>query len=238
MSVPLSIVCWRWTPPEGYRSSYPPETVNVLRRSVTRHLSMPHRFICVTDDPKGLDPEVEVIPDFGDFARVASPHGQKNPSCYRRIRAFAPDIDEYFGPRFVSMDLDTVITGPLDPLFDRPEDAWFWGETDPRSYYNGSLFMLRSGARRKVWDEFDPATTPRAAYRAGRFGSDQGAISYILGRGEKVWTTADGVYSFRKHIATKHNALPANARIVNFHGRHDPWDYRSQQIPWVRAHWQ
>lgn len=233
----LSVVCWKWTPPKGYRSSYPPETVNVLRKMVARHLSLPHRFICVTDDPTDIDPSVEIVPDFGDFASVPSPHGGKNPSCYRRIRAFHPDIAETFGPRFVSLDLDTVITGSLDALFDRPEDAWFWGETDPRSYYNGSLFMLRAGARRQVWDRFDPVRTPRDAYRAGRFGSDQGAISYILGRGEKVWTTGDGVYSFRKHIATNNNTLPTNARLVNFHGRHDPWDYRCQQIPWVQEHY-
>lgn len=238
---PLTVVCWRWQPPPGYRSTFGPETVNVLRRMVARHYQAPHRFVCVTDQTDGLDPEVEVVPAWNDHARIASPHGRKNPSCYRRLRAFSPDIAETFGERFVSLDLDCVIVGDLRPLWDRPEDFVMWGDTNsqPGSYYNGSMFLLRAGARPKVWQDFDPETSPQIAMKAGCFGSDQGWISYCLGPGETKWSKADGVYSFRNDFRLpQRRDLPADARIVIFHGSDDPWAMHVQaDHAWVRRAW-
>lgn len=235
---PLTIVCWRWTPPPGYRSSYPPATVNVLRRMVARCYPHPHRFLCVTDDPVGLDPEVGLVPAWNDFADVPSPAGGLHPSCYRRLRAFHPDIAEVFGPRFVSLDLDVVLTGDCTPLWQRDEDFVIWGDTNPTTFYNGSMFLLRAGARRQVWDDFHPARSPMQATRAGHHGSDQGWISQCLGPHEAKWSTADGVYSYRNHLAANGRRLPRDARVVVWHGRHDPWDARAQALDWVQEHYQ
>ena len=237
MSLPRSVVCFRWKT-DGYRSVFGPETVNVLRRMVARHYPVPHRFLCVTDDRTGLDPQVEVVPLWSDYADIPSPNGRRNPSCYRRLKAFAPEIAEVFGPRFVCLDLDTVIVDDLRPLWDRTEDFVIWGETDPRSFYNGSMFLMTAGARRQVWDDFDPIASPEAAYRAGRFGSDQGWISHRLGKGEAMWGTADGVYSYRLHVFPNGNALPPGARIVMFHGGLDPWTHQAQAMSWCREAYQ
>lgn len=234
----LSIVCWKWKPPQtGYRSTFDATAVNVLAAMVARHYPHPHRMICVTDDPKGIDSRIETVPLWNDHAQLQSPHGGHNPSCYRRLRAFAPDAAQYFGPRFVSVDLDTVIVADMSPIWNRDEDFVIWGETDPRSWYNGSMWMMNAGARAQVWERFNPRTSPREAFRAGRFGSDQGWISHVLGKGEATWGRKDGVYSYRVHIGPNGNALPADARIVMFHGRHDPWDYNMREIDWVREHW-
>lgn len=234
----LSVVCFRWKPYHGtYRSTFGPETVNVLRRMVDRHYAKPHQFICVTDDPKGLDPEVQVVPLWSDYADVSSPHGWQHPSCYRRLKVFSPEIAKVLGPRFVCLDLDTVITGDLMPLWDRSEDFIIWGETDRRSWYNGSMFLLTAGARPQVWNEFNPRISPHEAKRAGKFGSDQGWISYRLGKGEATWSTQDGVYSFRVHLKANRYVLPENARIVMFHGHEDPWGAMAQNIGWVKEHW-
>lgn len=235
---PLTVVCWRWRPMPGYRSEYPPATVNTLRRMVARHYDAPHRFVCVTDDPAGIDPEVEILPLWNDFADVPSPHGKKNPSCYRRLRAFAPDIAATFGPRFVSIDLDCVILGDLRPLWDRQEDFVAWGDTNPKTAYNGSMMLMTAGARRQVWERFDPQVSPDQARAAGCFGSDQGWISFVLGHGEARWSREDGVYSFRNDIKANRFRLPADARIVFFHGQHDPWDaFVQDNCEWVRRHW-
>lgn len=235
----LSVICWRWTPRSNYRSTYPPETVNVLRRMVKRHYPHPHRFICVTDSPGGIDArEVEILPDWGDYKTVPPPQGGKNPSCYRRLRLFHPDAAQWFGERFVSLDLDCVITGDLTALWHRTEDAVFWGDTHHTTAYNGSMMLLTAGSRSHVWTRFDPHKSPHEAAAAQCFGSDQGWISYVLGRGEAKWSTADGVYSFRNHIATNMNHLPENARVVMFHGNHDPWAmFIQESCPWVRQHW-
>ncbi len=224
---------------EGYRSSFGPSTVNVLRRMVARHYPRPHRFLCVTDDPVGVDPEVTIVPPWNDHAGLPSPAGGKNPSCYRRLRAFAPDIAAVFGRRFVSLDLDTVITGDLRPVWDRTEDFVIYGDTNPRTFYNGSMCLMTAGARAQVWTTFDPERSPRAAKLAGHFGSDQGWISHCLGPRESKWTRADGVYSFRNDFALpRRTALPADARVVVFHGRLDPWtEYTQRHWPWVTEHY-
>jgi hypothetical protein len=238
MSKPaLTVVCWKWQAAKAYRSTFGAEAVNTLRRMVARHYARPHRFCCVTNDADGLDPQVEVIPDREDFKDLPSPHGGHNPSCYRRLRLFEPEAGATFGPRFVSLDLDCVIVRDMVPVWDRHEHFVIWGDTNPKTLYNGSMMLLHAGARPKVWTDFDPKRSPLRAMQHGNFGSDQAWISYSLGKGEAKWTREDGVYSYRNEIRTRGGQLPPNARIVMFHGLTDPWSPEAQRLPWVRQHW-
>jgi hypothetical protein len=232
----LTLVTWLWQK-KGYRSFFTGQHVNVLADSARRNYRGQLDVVCVTDVPVGIDPSVRIVPAWNDFKDVQSPHGAHQPSCYRRLRAFHPDIGSVFGERFVMLDLDTVIVGDVTKLWNRPEDFVSWGETDPRSFYNGSMMLMRAGARAKVWTEFDQAKSPAISREAGRFGSDQGWISHILGPGEARWGTKDGVYSFRVHLKPAKYVLPSNAKIVMFHGGTDPWSEFAQMLPWVREHW-
>jgi hypothetical protein len=235
---PLTFVTWLWRQP-NYHTTFEAEHVNALFRMIDRHYSAPHRNLCVTNFPAGIDKTIEIVKDTEDFAGVQNPWGGHMPSCYRRLRIFRADAAKTFGDRIVSMDLDTVIVADLAPLFDRDVDFRIWGQADKRSrgWYNGSLMYVKAGTRTQVWDHFNPKMSPHTSKRANSAGSDQGWIGYILGRKEAMWSTDEGVYSYRVHIAPKGNVLPENARIVNFHGRHNPFDYHCQQIPWVREHY-
>ena len=238
MSEPLTFVCWRWQPGAGYRSTFGPETVYALREMIARHYQRPHRFVCVTDEPHAV-PGIEAITIWSDHDNVPSPIGHSYPSCYRRLKLFAPEAGQMFGPKVVSIDLDMVIVGRLEPLFDVDVDFKIWGESDfpGRQAYNGSLWMLRTGTRPRVWTEFNPKTSPSIAHHAGSRGSDQGWINFILGKKEATWSRKDGVYSWRKHVARLGGRLPDDARVVAFHGKEDPWNYRMQQIPWIQQHY-
>jgi hypothetical protein len=238
---PLTVVTWKWKPPSGYRSTYPSSTVGALRAMVERHYPFPFRFMCVTDDPDGIDPRVEIVPAWNDFATLPSPHGGKNPSCYRRLRMFHPEIGQVFGERFVSLDLDVVLTGDMTRLWQRPEPIVMWGDTNPQpgSHYNGSMVLMTAGARPQVWNEFDPVRSPQLSKANRCWGSDQGWISYCLGKGEARWGRGDGVYSFRNDLNEGRLDLPGNARIVIFHGRFDPWDPKVHaRCAWVRKYYQ
>lgn len=232
---PLSIITWLWPPAPGYRSTFGPAAVNALARAVRRHYARPHRFICVTNFPAGIDGHIDVVPCREDFAAVASPHGGSHPSCYRRLRGFHPDAARAFGPRFVSLDLDMVPVADLVPLWDRPEP--FVGLRDPfwPQQMNGSMWLLEAGARAQVWRDFNPASSPAIARAAGFKGSDQAWISYRL-PGEPTWGTEEGVLSYRKDIGQA-GVLPSGARIVSFHGKVDPWHPEAQRLAWVREHW-
>lgn len=237
MSEPLTIVCWKWAPAPGYRSKFTAEHVNILARMVARHYRRPHRVICVTDDAVGIDQAIGIVPLWNDHARLPSPHGPKNPSCYRRLKAFSAGAADWFGPRFVSLDLDCVIVGDLAPLWDRQDDFVIWGDTAPGTYYNGGMWLLKAGARRQVWEDFDPVRSPQAARRLGQWGSDQGWIGACLGPDEAKWSVDDGVHSYRNHIKPAGGRLPENAAIVMFHGAVDPDHAEAQRLTWVREHY-
>lgn len=233
-----SIVTWKWKSKQGYRSQFGPETVNILRQMVKRNYNKPHRFICVTDDPRGIDSDIEIVPLWDEWGDIPNPHGQLNPSCYRRLKIFSPEAKSMFGERFVSMDLDTVILGDMSPIWDRPEDIVLWGDTSPGTFYNGSMVMMTAGCRPDVWNDFDPIKSPMLAKAAGQFGSDQGVISHKLGPNEAKWSRLDGVYSFRIHVRNRRNVQPPDgARIVMFHGHIDPWSPATQKLDWVRNNW-
>lgn len=237
----LSVICWKWAPRNSYRSTFKSHHVNTFARMVSRNLTIPHRIICITDDRHGIDSSIETVtlwenpvPTYGAFHR---------PNCFVRLKAFSKDFEKIAGDRFVSIDLDCVITGNIDPLFDHDNDFMIWGQTHDINPYNGSMWMMNTGSRSKVWDDFDPVKSPALARTKGFFGSDQSWMCYALGPNEKRWTTADGVYSYRNHIRNEKNisgvanSLPSNARLVFFHGQYNPWDAEMQKIEWVEQHY-
>ena len=239
MTEVLNVVCFKWKPLPMYRSTFKAEHVNVLRSMVGRHYHKPHRFTCVTDDPAGIDADVQVVKLWEDFARVGNPWGRTNPSCYRRLKMFSKEARDMFGPRVLCLDLDSCLTDDVTPLWDRPEDFVCWGDTNPTTPYNGSMWLLRTGTRTHVWEDFDPKRSIREAKAKGYFGSDQAWLGVALGPDEPKWSTRDGVYSFRNHLRmSRERVLPEGCRIVLFHGRHDPWDPDVQRkFEWAREHW-
>lgn len=245
----LDVVTFKWKNP-GYRSAFGPEQVNTLRSMVARNYPHPHRFTCITDDPKGIDPRVRIIPLWDYYASVPSPHGGRNPSCYRRLFLWSREARDLIGERIVCVDLDMVITGDMSALWNRPEDVVLWkDQLNPTTPYNGAMQLIRAGSRPDVWETFDPKTSPARARAKGYFGSDQAHLAYVLGPNQARWDRSDGAYSWRVHIrqtpaglahtpyaAREACALPENARIVNFHGIDDPWSL-ADRVGWIREHY-
>lgn len=225
----ITVVTFKWATP-GYRATFTADHVNTMRRMVARHYDKPHRFVCVTDDPAGV--ECETVPLWDDYRHVPNPTGGGRPSCYLRLKLFDPDIGSILGDRFVMLDLDAVVMGDLSPLFDRPEDAVFWKSPSNQWPYNGAMMMMNAGARPQVWTDFDPVESPKATQARGYRGSDQAWISHKLGGGEAVWTAADGVVY--QNDLFKPYAREPKARIVFTTGGHPPWKARA---PWVRKHY-
>lgn len=239
---PLTVCTFKWSTP-GYRSKFEAQHVATLARMVRRNYPHPHSFCLFSDEPdrdaKRLEGEgVTVFELWNDLAHVVNPSGRRNPSCYRRLRIFARDVGEWLGPRIVTLDLDTVITGDLSPVWNRREDFIAWGDTNRANPYNGSMVMFDAGARPQLWEDFHPEVSPQQSRGKGYFGSDQAWMAVCLGPNEARWTAKDGVYSFRNEVMPRGGRLPDAARIVFFHGAYDPWQEGTKRIaPWIREHY-
>lgn len=229
----LTFVCFKWRRIEtGFQlpgvCDYGPRHVNVLRNMLSRHIHVPHRLVCVTDDPEGIDSRIETVP-LWDRCRSLG-------GCYNRLWVFSREAAELFGPRFVCIDLDVVLTADCTDLFTRPEDFVINSynpvrESENDQHYNAGLFMMDAGARASVWDQFDPDSTPAMLQSDPRVvGSDQAWIRLHLGKGEARWGNSDGVYEARQ----VRYRLPSKARLVLFAGKRDPSRF---PYPWIRRHW-
>ncbi len=235
---PFPFVVFKWKAPVGYRSKFEAFTVNIMRSMLARHYDGPFELVCITDDAEGIDPRVRVLPLWQDMNHIPSPHGHGYPSCYRRLPLFGDRGRELIGDRFSVLDLDTVITGPIRPLIDNAGPFKIWGDTARGTPYNGSFYVMDACSRRQVWDTFDPENAAKRSLARGYIGSDQGWIAACLGPGEAKFGTRDGIYSYRNHIERANSfRLPANARMVMFHGATDPWSPKAKCLGWVKQHY-
>jgi len=229
----LTFVCFKWKRVKtGFQlpavCNYGPRHVNVLYNMLKRHVHIPHRLVCVTDDKSGIDPRVTVVPLWDKCHALGG--------CYNRLWVFSSEARQLFGERFVCIDLDCVLTADCTSLFTRPEDFVMnaynpTGGDKIDQYYNGSMIMMTAGARASVWEQFDPAKTP-ALLQARRdcIGSDQAWIRVHLGKNEARWTNADGVYEARQI----RNQLRKDTRLIFFSGKRDPSTY---SYNWIARHW-
>lgn len=209
-----------------------------------KHLTIPHRFICVTDDPEAgwTDKGVEWLqtpPGAEALAALRTPEGPKFPSCYRRLWAFSSEARALLGERILVTDIDAVPVGNLDHIFRRREPFVGWRpyrDWGKKLRIGGGIYLMDTGAHPEVYDEFvaDPHGAIRAAAAAGFRGSDQAWLSYKLAARVPLFSKADGLYSIRDF---GHNGVPPkDAKLIQCNGpaHCKPW---STPIPWLRTAW-
>lgn len=238
----ITIVLWKWRQRPVFRESYRPEYVNEAARMISGGLSIPHRVVCVTDNPAGV--HCQTYPIWSTHAGVANISGAHLPSCYRRLRLFEMDtlasLGVERGQRVASVDVDLIVTGLLDPLFQRSEPFVGWMVRGGRrtTVLNGSMFMFTAGEYESVWHTFDPRRSPLRAHNAGFMGSDQGWMSYCLVDRPEVggWNRADGVLSFTRDVV-RDRRQPDSGRVVFFAGSRKPWHPELRDsAPWTRQY--
>lgn len=209
----LVISTWMWG--KKYSGTY----IARLQHGVRRHLRQIHRFIVIN-------------PPDGDEALHAG--------CFCRLRMFSQAFQRAHGinkgDRLVCLDLDNIITGPLDPLFERDESFVILGGANAANPnpFNGSIMMLRAGEHADIWADFTLEKAQQIPFY--EFPDDQGWIHHRL-PGAATWPVAtSGIYGFKKPGWPKgSDELPGNARMVCFLGKRDPSQFT--HLPWVRDHW-
>lgn len=225
----ITVATYFWPDPSrasrGYTFNH--DHVRVLRNMVERNLTLPHRFVCVTDDKiEG----VETVPL--DWRKHVPG------TVFLRLMQHNPEIEKVLGPRILSLDLDIVITGNIDHIAGRTEDFVIWRNPNfpqpRRAFYQSSVQLFSAGARPQLWNEFNPNETPKwVNWRFG--GAEQAWISERLEWDEAYFDHNEGIYGAGrlggKGIYTE---LPENAAIVSFPGSREPSQPAVQEKhPWI-----
>lgn len=228
----VNVICAKWG------ELYGPDYVLRLRSMVRRHLRRPHRFMCFTDDARGLDaietapmPPIELAPE----------HAMRP---WRKIGLFNPTLADLAGPTLY-LDLDVVVTGALDCFFDFEPGRFCiihnWTHPD-RRVGNSSAYRFEVGADSYVLDRF--RTQPHQHW-IDRYRNSQTFLSDSV-RDMAFWP-ADWCVSFKKHCLPPvplrpfvTPRLPDGARVVVFHGLPNPADAEKgawpETKPWKRLY--
>jgi hypothetical protein len=227
----LLVICtWLWG------AEYPQADVFKLRNGIARHLKQPHRFLVMTEPERKWDVG-STMERFPILDRELLLHK----GCFARLRMFERMWQHELGvdDRLVCLDLDMVITGGLDQVFDRPEPFVILSGANSINPcpFNGSVMMLRPGQNEEVWTTFSVEAARKIPHF--EFPDDQGWIWHKLPKAS-TWPAGkkSGIYAFRKPgwpTGIPINDLPENARIVAFPGARRPQQFAG--VKWVRENW-
>lgn len=259
MTAPANIICIKWG------TKYPPYYVNRLYWGVRRFLSRDIRFVCFTDDARGIIPEVEIQPlpvePFDAIInemmdpKLAKAKGRKW-GAWRKVSLYRRGLAGLTGP-VLGLDLDIVITGPLDALIDYAPGKvcmridWI-GERRGQFHANSSVFRFDPALHGYIYDEF--AADPLGC--AAKTGGQEQEHTSLTARahGDLEYYPPQWISSFRYEAIPprpwnwlRRPTLPPDARILCFHGhikmesavRGRPFHLRfaSLPAPWLKDFW-
>ncbi|QKT04974.1 glycosyltransferase [Ectothiorhodospiraceae bacterium 2226] len=226
---------------------YPARYVNILHAMVRRHLRLPHRFVCFTDDAEGLDPGIEHRP----LPPVRLPGGPER--GWRKLGVFAKRLADLEGTALF-LDLDVVLLDSMDALFElAPGEFHIIRDWQHRGRITGnsSVFRFEVGAHADVLAAFEHD----AAGVRRRFRNEQAFLSQALHeRGRLRYWPDEWCRSFKRHCVPQGPLAwvraprpPAEAKIIVFHGRPNPPEAARGQsgkplrfwraAPWIETHW-
>jgi hypothetical protein len=126
---------------QGGKVGYDAAWVEKLQNSVSRNLTIPHRFVCLSD----VDVPCERIP----LVQVSD---TKSPGWWAKLQLFRPGL--FDGP-VLYFDLDTVITSNLDELVNTvTSQRDFLMEHDTHFNISSSAIMYWNGDYSFVYQEY------------------------------------------------------------------------------------
>lgn len=236
----VNIICMKWG------TKYGPEYVNRLYRGVQRHLSLPHRFVCFTDDSTGIDKGVEIKP----LPSLGLPPGPER--GWMKLATFAPTLADLEGVTLF-LDVDVIITGSLDVFFDPPGPFHIMKDFNPKrpGVGNSSVYRFVIGAHPEVLADF---VADFEKVKREHRNEQEYLTAAMKQRGLLAYWPDDWAVSYKKRCIPpfpkslwQAPACPPQTRIVIFHGHPKPEEamegrgnkfYRpALAAPWVRAAW-
>lgn len=259
MEKKVNVLCLRWG------DAYSVEYVNRLYRGVKANLPRPFRFVCITDDARGLDAGIDAQPI------PPAPEGWRPnarytgwPGIYIKLMLFKPGLAGLEGPTLF-MDIDQIVTGDLGRFFDYEPGRFCiihnWIEWHKCIFRrrpdigNSSCFRFEAGEKsayvyEKWISELDRAQDQRY------FRTEQAYMTHAVGLENIRWWPESFVRSFKRSCTwpwpLNHFLAPRfnpDTSILCFHGHPSPEEaiagYRGRHLntwtkpcPWVGELWE
>lgn len=257
----VNVLCAKWG------TKYPAYYVNRLYAGVAKWLARPFRFVCATNEPEGIRPEVECV------ALDPNPHVKKRnwPNIHAKLTFFRRGFAQLEGPTLF-FDVDVLITGPLDRFFSyRPGDFCIihnWVERRKAFFRrppigNSSCFRFDAGtdAAHGVYESFLRDKEDPSLDWYFRKGSQKFQTRAMFERGNVSWWPEEWVCSFKRQCVPlwPFNRFlvprrPKGPSVIAFHGNPDIpeaidgfFTHKGEKIPmyltclptpWVKELWE
>ena len=207
----VNVICMKWG------TKYTSNDVNVLHSMVKRHLTIPYRFVCLTDDSTGVSKEVECF----DMPQIA-----KDLSPWRKLGMFSEKIGDLSG-KALFLDLDIVIIENIDCFFMFSNKFTIienWTQKG-RGIGNSSVYCYTVGAHTDVIQYY----RDNVEEVTNKYSNEQIYLSRKIG--DIDYWPANWCKSFKKHCIPMYivryfvtPAKPKAVKIVVFHGNPKPID--------------
>ncbi|MEK7780417.1 MAG: hypothetical protein AAB370_02815 [Verrucomicrobiota bacterium] len=245
----VNILCIKW----GTR--YPAPYVNFLYAGVRRHLKRPFRFVCCTDDARGLTAGIDTIPF------PVNPGIKRGwPDVLVKLMVTQDGFGNLRGPTLF-LDLDVAIMADIGCFFDFEPgmNCIIHNWVNPRKQLigrrppvgNSSIFRFEAGKSNYIYETF--LSEMAQAEDLSVWNTEQAFLTHAMRMVR--WWPEEWARSYKRHCrpAFPLNLIctpkpPRDCRILVFHGRPDPDEairgYQGEKLrhnikpaPWIAEHW-
>lgn len=226
----LNVLCLK------HGTKYGPEYVNKLYNMVQRHLTIPYRFVCFTENSKGLDPKIEIF-NLPNDPKISG--WWWKPYLFKQGHFPDGDINLFF-------DLDMVIVSNIDKLINFAPEK-FVGLEDVGRIFRRNPKRLGSAVMRwpanqysDIWEKLKEDST-----QLKKFQGDQDWIWKLHDRNiiffPEIW-----IQSYKWEVRNrnelvrvgrnfvfrdiKHPVLNTETCVLAFHGTPNPEDVQDPII--------
>lgn len=211
----VNVVCMKWG------TKYGSDDVNILHSMVQKNLSLPHRFVCLTDDGTGLNEGIEIF----DLPKIQVP--KKNDiDPWRKLGMFSAQIGDLSG-KTLFLDLDIVIIDNIDCFFKHSDKFTIienWTQAG-QNIGNSSVYCFNIGQHTDVLDYYNQHRQEVLE----QYDNEQIYLSKKIG--DIDFWPGDWCKSFKRHCMQPYllryflpPKRPKDVKILVFHGNPKPTD--------------
>jgi len=231
---PVTVLCVK------FGNKYGIPYVERLRNMVSRHITIPYEFVCLTDEPKPIEGVRSIVQRNAGYTK----------GWWHKVHMFDPSLP--LSGRILYFDLDVIVFNNIDRLAQYCTSEFVGTRDFNRKFYptwnklNSSVMSWNAGTQTHIWEDF--SNKPQNALRM------HGDQDWIFKKSQDVlkFFPDTWIQSYKWEIRRKQDLMiqggkrrfreikedvrpPADCSVAVFHGDPNPADVRD---PFVIDNWQ